>query len=229
MMFDVKFLEEMKVEFMMDDLKGSYSFSIPHASKGDRTFEVRAWENCEHPDGCGCAETKLREMLKDSKIKATTLTAIYNKYLADSEKVYYNSRGDVLYGVNSYDTAGVGYFRSLMAILYATGYEGALDKDEQDAALQSAPLLMRISLSLDMQSASNTTDNTHVYEFYRCDDRRVMVRLYEVDSTGAMTSDGDVTDFYVSTLAFKKIVANYFALLNGETFDSETAYPDLSK
>lgn len=229
MMFDVEYLESMKVEFLMEDLKGSYEFAIPNASKGEYTFEVRVKESCEHTDGCGCAETLLREILAENGYKVTTLTDIYNETLKNEEGVLYNSLGDALYSKSSYDTAGVGYFREIMGILYATGYQGTLTPEEQEATLASSPLLMRISLKLDLKKAPNASENTYVYEFYRCDDRRIMVRLYEIDKEGNVFNGKDVTDFYVSTFAFKKIVGNYFALLNGQRFDSETAYPDLSK
>ena len=229
MMFDVRFVEEMKVEFMMKDLKGSYFFHVPHNSKSGNTFEVRVQDMCKHEEGCGCTKTNLSSIIQETGAVGMDITQLYNKYLGDEEGVLKNNRGDVMYSKTSSDTAGVAYFKEVVAIMFSTAYDGVMTEEEQSYYLANAPLLMRISLKLDMQMAENTTDNTHVYEFYRCDDRRVMVRLYEVDKDGNMTEDGDVMDFYVTTLAFKKIIANYFALLNGERFDTETAYPDVSK
>ena len=82
--------------------------------------------------------------------------------------------------------------------------------------------------NMDEELAQNTTSDRHVYEFYRLDDRRVMVRLYQIDSDGNMTTEA-VSDFYVSLLAFKKIVGNSFALLNAQTLNQDVAYPYLSK
>ena len=36
--------------------------------------------------------------------------------------------------------------------------------------------------------------------------------------------DNTVSDFYITTFAFKKIVNNFDKLLNGVTIDSESAY-----
>jgi len=229
MMFDIRFVEEVKVEFMMKDIKGSYFFHVPHNSKSGNTFEVRVQDMCKHEEGCGCTETNFSSIIKETGALGMTVTQLYNKYLGNEEGVLKNNRGDVMYSKTSSDTAGVAYFKEVVTILFSTAYDGVLTEEEQSYYLANAPLLMRLSLKLDMQMTENTTDNTHVYEFYRCDDRRVMVRLYEVDKDGNMTEDGDVMDFYITTLAFKKIVANYFALLNGERFDTETAYPDVSK
>ena len=235
MMFNIKYLDEMKVEFMMEDLKGSYTFDVNVKNAND-DLSVRVWENCSHTEECGCYMTNLRRLMDELRkenpnVPGTTLDSLYNRYYkaAEGEEIYRDSLGNVLFAKNAYDTAGVGNFRELMAILYAIPYEGYLSAEEQAEAMQSAPLLMRISIKLNTKLAENTSENYHVYEFYRCDDRRIMVRLYEADANGKMTLDGDVTDFYVTSLAFKKIVASYFNVLNAEKVDSEVAYPEVQK
>ena len=235
MMFDILALDEMRVEFMMEDLKGSYSFQVPTSSKNSRTFQARAWANHKHAGGeCDCTLTEALELINEEGV--ITLTELYNQTLKNEEGIYKNSKGNILYSENSYDTAGTGYFREIMGILYSTKYEGVLTPEEQADAIAKAPLVMRISIKLDLNMVNNTTEDWHIYEFYRCDDRRVMVRQYEakyqknedkVEELVPTTSD--VTDFYITTLAFKKIAADYFSLLNGEKFDSETAYPGLAE
>lgn len=231
MIFDIKYLEEMKFEFLMDDLKGSYEFYVPYESKSENTFDVRVLETClvsgthKHAENCGCAITKLTE-LRGEKSSAT-LSNLYTEYFATSGERYLNGAGQLLFSKGSYDTAGVGYFREFVGGIYSTGYGGYLTPEEQQAALAS-PLLMRMSVKLDMETAENTTEDRHVYEFYRLDDRRIMVCQYQADENGNATTE-KVTDFYITTLAFKRIVGNVFAVLNAEIVDQDVAYPEVSK
>ena len=51
-----------------------------------------------------------------------------------------------------------------------------------------------------------------------------MVRLYEEDGEGNMLQSAAVSDFYISTYGFKKIVNNFLSLMNGEQFDIESGY-----
>jgi len=249
MMFDINYLSEMKAEFMMDDVKGRYLFKLVHDmryivdlpngsqqllsekpesySGTHNLITVLVSKYCICEGECKCTKTKIGTMIDNNSVNRATLTSLYNETLGSEEGAIFNSIGDLLYSSGSFDTAATAYFREIMGMLYATDYGGVLTEQEQQEAL-TMPLLMRLTLKLDSEKAQNTSPYSHVYEFYRCNDRRVMVRLYEVDDSGSIIS-GDVTDFYVSTLAFKKIVANYFALLNGERIDAETAYPDLSK
>ena len=252
MMFDVKYLERMDVEFMMDDLKGSYAFEIPTGSITDTTFAVLIYDTCNHAYGtvCDCTGNKALDYIReyneanpDLPLKALPVTKLYNECMEkDGSEVY--AGGNVLYGPTSYDSAGVGNFRELMGVLYSIPYSGSLTAEEQQAALDNG-MLMRIKIKL---NASNTTDNIHVYEFYRYGDRQIMVRMYDgyevalKDENGKTVTDAKgnvvkefvptteaVSDFCITTLAFKKIVANYFTLLNAETVYPDEAYPGMSK
>lgn len=227
MIFDIKNLEDLKLEFLMDDLKGSYEFHVPHESKGDNTFDVRVFETClvsgtdKHADNCGCKLTKL------SELKGDNLSKLYTEYFVTEGERYLNGAGQLLFTPGSYDTAGVGYFREFVGGIYSTGFDGYLTSAEQQAALNS-PLLMRMSVKLDQETAENTTTDLHVYEFYRLDDRRIAVCQYQADEKGNVTT-AKVTDFYITTLAFKRIVGNAFAVLNAEVVDQDVAYPEVSK
>lgn len=256
MMFDIKYLADMDVEFNMQDLKGSYTFDIPAASKSDTTFVVRLANSCPHDTAqeCDCTSNKALDYIRnynlnhpDNPIQLVTLTQLYNDFMERDGDEYYSKDGKVLlYGENSYDSAGVGNFRELMGILYSIPYSGKLDKAEQEAAVEDG-YVMKISLKLDTGTEKNTSENRHVYEFYRCGDRQVMVRMYEAkevlvkDDSGKVVTDkygkpvteeikvtDAVSDFYISTLAFKKIVSSYFALLNAEMIYPDQAYPGLS-
>ena len=231
MIFDIKYLEELKLEFLMDDLKGCYEFYVPHESKSENTFEVRVFETClvsgtkDHAENCGCNPTKLTEFRGDKSV--ATLSNLYTEYFDVDGVRYLNGAGQLLFSRGSYDTAGVGYFREFVGGIYSTSYGGYLTPAEQAEALNS-PLLMRMSVKLDQETAENTTKDLHVYEFYRLDDRRIMVCQYQADEDGNATTE-KVTDFYITTLAFKRIVGNAYALLNAEKVDQDVAYPEVSK
>ena len=44
------------------------------------------------------------------------------------------------------------------------------------------------------------------------------------DANGNMLQSSAVSDFYISTYGFKKIVTNFVSLMNGEEFDLESGY-----
>jgi hypothetical protein len=54
-----------------------------------------------------------------------------------------------------------------------------------------------------------------------------MVSLYRTDEDGNKIDNGmEVSDFYITSFAFKKIVSNFVAVLNGEKIDGTIGYLD---
>jgi hypothetical protein len=64
----------------------------------------------------------------------------------------------------------------------------------------------------------------YVYEFYRIDDRRVMVSVYRLGTDGVHINE--VSDFFISIFAFKKMVRNFVNLLNGAEINVDSGYGD---
>ena len=240
MMFDIKSLEKMSMEFMMDDLKGNYEFFIPHASKSNETFEVRVLDKClvsgtnVHAADCGCMNTKLSALQKEEGGTFASLSDLYTKHFTPEGEKYYSTLNgkpyQLLYSNVSYDTAGVGYFREFIGGIYSTQFGGVLTEAEQLEAFGNECIL-KISVTLDQKSSKNTTTDMHAYEFYRLDDRRIMVCQYQykIEDGNVVVTTQKVSDFYISTLAFKKIVGNAVALLNAESVDQDVAYPGSAK
>jgi hypothetical protein len=176
---------------------------------------------------------KLNSMAdKEGKEKRYALHALYNANITDEfdDDIIYDSLGNARIG---HDYVGTTYFKELLKMLYYTQYAGSLSAEEQADALANAPMVMRMAVKL-RDDIPNASSCYYVYEFYRCADRRVMVRLYQAEKAdgefGAVS--GYVSDFYISTGAFNKIVSNFYALLNVRPFDTEQAYPsyeDFSK
>ncbi len=250
MMFKVDDLASMNVEFMMDDVKGKYLFNLEHSDRYLITDEngktssttvkpdnytgrpfnfitvfVKPVCNCGETE-CVCTETKLGDMLDESGKPNTTLAALYNKYVTESDSIKFGKDGFAYIGN---DTAGTAYFRTLFESLFATKYTGTLTEEEQAMADGLSPL-MRITVKLNSEHP-DSKGKFYAYEFYRIDDRRVMVRLFNVNAKGETVTEGNVTDakeFYISTATFKKIVSNYFTLLNAGEIDVDKPYGDLS-
>jgi hypothetical protein len=89
-------------------------------------------------------------------------------------------------------------------------------------------MLMRMTLSLGEYDKDGSYGDysvfDYVYEFYRISDRQVMVKLYRQNRNSPADIRESVSDFYVSTFAFKKIVNAYLGILNKELIENETPY-----
>ena len=66
----------------------------------------------------------------------------------------------------------------------------------------------------------------YVYEFYRTSDRRFMVKLYKENRVDGERIQ-EVSDFYISGFAFKKVVNAYMGILNKDNIEGEIPYPEV--
>ena len=107
----------------------------------------------------------------------------------------------------------------MLMVMFSTYYMGVLSEDDI-AAGEAKESLMKLSFTV----KSSTVLDKYCYEFVRLDDRRIMVTFYLEDEYGTRTKQ--VSDFYITDFAFKKIVYAYTSLLSGKAFDADTAYGD---
>ena len=98
-------------------------------------------------------------------------------------------------------------------------YQGILTKEEQQAARESGEYLMKMTVSV--HNSKTGTDKDYTYEFHRVDDRRIMVTLYTESNPDAF-----VSEYYISTFTFKKLVSTFVGVANGVIIDQNTPYPD---
>ena len=125
------------------------------------------------------------------------------------------------YYPGSKDTLGVSYFNSAYEILLMTRYLDILSEEEQEIGYTKTKIM---SMQLTVKGIDDATV-WYTYDFYRIDDRRIMVSLYKTDKDGnKIIADGEVSDYYISTFAFKKLINSYICLLNGEEFDESVSY-----
>lgn len=228
-MMSVAKVEQMKLSFNMEDLKGDYDFNISFDRyysgyvNNEYVTSLEPFEGSSPIDeqrvvvrtDASSFNTKIKELMSTTGDAAYAygLTPLYDRTMGDGDTTFYPG---------SYDTLGTAYFNAAYEILQLTRYQGRLTEEEK-AEAYSKPIVFTISIKVE------GADDYYTYDFYRLDDRRLMVSLYRSDADGNVLSGGmKVSDFYITTFAFKKLVGNYVNLLNGREVDEEIAYPDIT-
>jgi len=224
-MVDIKNIEKISLEFEMSDLSGRYDFEIVMKDvyggyiNGDYYILEEEFSGCSKIEqqrvnvrpSDDAFDTELKRLASEAGEDWYSLTALYNNVQGGGEMTYYP---------HSYDTLGTAYFNSVYELLLLSRYRSNLTEEEKADAADS-PRIFRMHFKISGKDAYYT------YDFHRIDDRRIMVSLYRTDEDGNKIDNGmQVSDFYITTFAFKKLVNNYVALLNGETIDSTVGYPD---
>jgi hypothetical protein len=220
MMMNITNLKELKLEFNMDDLKGDYEFEIDFRDAYGGYVDGKYVTDPNPFKGSSPIE---EEIVKVKASEDAFATAFKNKYGTEwgSLAGLYNDtmgNGDVAYYPGSKDTLGAAYFNSTYETLQLTTYLDCLTEQEQEAGLANDPILT-------MRFRVEGKKYFYTYEFRRIDDRRIMVSLFRSDADGNRVDDlGVVSDFYISTFAFKKIVNQYIYLLNGKEIGENINY-----
>lgn len=213
-------LTYLKLEFNMSDLSGDYTFEVAFNDVYGGYINGRYETKPDYFQGSsptveevvmvkasdGAFDTAFKKKFGNNWGK---LSAVYDDTMGDGENSRYPS---------STDTYGAAYFNSVHFTLQLTTYIDVLTEEEQAAGLAKDPIL-----TMHLRVAGKKYQYT--YEFRRIDDRRIMVTLYRTDESGQITESlGRVSDFYISTFAFKRIVNQYVALLNGQAVDESIDY-----
>ena len=199
-LMDYTEIENLSVEFSMSDLVGRYDFELTEDANEKSIVTVT-------PVG-ECTQTKLTEYIDKMGYSFVSLTELYNHYVGGGKPVYIDT-----------DTMGTTYFRETLLGIFYTQYQDVMSEEDRAEAITPEKLLFKITLDI----KSSAFD--YAYEFYRADDRRVLVRLYRQSVGGEMQGEA-VDDFYISTFGFKKIVRNFLHVLNAEEFERDIPYPD---
>lgn len=219
---DIADVESISLEFNMDDLKGTYSFNVMFEEMYGGYVDGKFVSREEQFTGSS-KYTRERIMVKASDDAFdTAFKDMFGTKWGDLASLYNNTMGDgetTLYP-GSKQTLGASYFNSVYHILMLTTYLDCLDEDEQAAAFEKTKIM-----SMDLGVVGK--EYNYTYDFYRLDDRRIMVSLYRTDpATGEKVERlGEVSDFYISTFAFKKLVNCYIHLLEGMKVDENISYP----
>lgn len=232
---DAANMTDFDISFYMEDVYGDYSFDITK-----RTVYIYRDENgkyastYEYVEGAATQDQfQINVTEGEGSMKTTELSKYLERMNATaswtggntaSMFAFYNDvmgGGEKLFLPNSVETVGASNYALAFQVIQSTQYQGTLTEEEQAAAFANGKL-MSFRFKLD---ADNASGHYYKYDFYRLDDRRVMVSMYQTDEDGDPTSSA-VSDFYLSTFSFKKIVANYLLLLDAKNIDGEIPYPD---
>ena len=217
-------IEGIEVNFNMDDLKGNYKFEVQHRDfyvgyEGDKTISsFDYFEGATQTEKLFVyvsatgerIETEFEKLLLQSPDGKVSVTNIYNVV---------NNNGNPMHA-SIVDTVGVSNFKSVYELLMLTRYQGTLTKEEQTEARDNGELVMTLRIKM------KNSAYYYTYDFYRFDDRRIMVSLYQSNHLGTPVSM-QVSDFYITTFALKKLCANYVNLLNGVYIDRDIGYGDI--
>ena len=224
MLTDISNIDAATFEFYLEDMKGIYEMRLDHrtlyigSDNGAYTTPPHDISYTEFdeitvvvtPEG-ECTPNKLTEYIAANGYDFVSLTELYNQLVGGGKQTY-----------AGYDTLGTSNFKEFIEVLYFTTYGGVVPESEQAAIKENCDMIMRMSFKL------SSSPWRYVFEFYRYDDRRVMVRLYQASYNSATNEYGDeftaVSDFYISTFAFKKLVNHYTDVLDTVDINKEDAY-----
>lgn len=234
-MVDYEHLEDMNVEFYMDDVFGSYDFELMQKEVYVGLWEGRYQYSSTYFDGAQSAikfdvnvtegegsmtNTELSKFLAANNTDKCSVFNFYNKTLG----LVPTETEDPRFLPQSVTSVGVNNFQSAFQVMFLSYYLGSLTEEEQEAAFNTDKLMsFEVKLREDVKNAS---PYYYVYDFYRLDDRRVMVATYQRRGDGSIVDNAVVSDFYISTGTFKKIVGNWLNFFNCIDADGELAYPD---
>ena len=220
LMMDITKLTNLKLEFNMSDLQGVYEFDVlfkdMYAGKIDGKFII----SDTNFEGSSPVVHEIINVKASEDAFSTVFKDKFGTSWGDLSTVYDHTMGDgtPTYFPGSRDTLGAAYFNSVYATIQMTPYLDCLTAEEISAGYEKE-VIFKIHFEVEDK------EYRYTYEFRRIDDRRVMVTLYRSDADGnKVESIGEVSDFYVSTLAFKKIVNQYIYLLNGKEVDESISY-----
>ena len=221
---DITKVEALSLEFKMEDLSGKFDFEVFFEEKYGGTLNGEFVFRDEAFDGSSKL-THERIMVKASDYNFDTpftdkfgtkwgnLASLYNDTMGDGKTTLYPG---------SKQTLGASYFNSVFETIMFTTYIDCLTEEEQDKGFEDGNVIMTMTLKVEGKEYDYT------YDFYRLDDRRIMVSLYRTDPTTGeeVESLGKVSDFYITTYAFKKLVNNYISLLSGQETGEQVGYPE---
>jgi hypothetical protein len=211
-------IDDITVKFNMQDLKGEYLFDLTHSmvkyepSPGAELEEYKKTTVFVTANG-ECTDNKLLQVIAEKGYTGISLEELY-------KIVYPNDPGHrKVYP----DSLGTSYFKDLLIALSLTTYVDVMPEEDRAEAKKAENLVM--SMKLKVVQTKNSSPYHYVYDFYRADDRRVLVSIYQVDLTGKKMTD-EISEFYLSTFAFKKLATNFRGILNAEKITPEVGYVD---
>ncbi len=228
MMVDIQNIENIEIDLNMTDLKGHYSvaFNYKYSYKSESTGKVYnnkedVPEDEEYTESSelilGIAPIGDISTFTSSKFKENFATYTTTKTFGGGiDWVYFNDIYDG--GRSAREEISALNMKEFARILYSIDYLGQVSEDEQTQTKADKSVLMSLNFKI------KGTVYRYGFDFYRMDDRRVMVSIYRIDTLGNKMNE--TSYFYISTPAFKKIAGAFNTLINGETLSGDNLYLD---
>ena len=220
---DIADVDKVEIDLNFEDVYGSYDFYLNHVmlyiyngqaylDKGDLPAGVSGspYDSISIKVGAdgSMSESEFSKYFADNAITEGGKQIVkFNDFYKDVSGIEF---------VGS-DSSATGNFKEFMLLLYSTYFEGTLTKEEQAAAkadIGTDKPLMTLKVTVEKSSSA-----PYCFDFYRIDDRRVMVSVYREFTEGVKSNES--CDFYISTFTFKKLVGSATGLLDAKTVDSE--------
>lgn len=224
-MVDYKLIDRVDFEINTSDVFGKYSFTVNRKT----VYIVDNQHLTERPeDGTGTEfiELDIKVTPTSDRISDSEFAAILKNEGRESLSLanLYDRVAGELYAIGN-DTAGAANFKEYLRLLFGTYYTGTMTKEEQAEAMENAPKIFSTTFYLD-HTQPNVKPYGYVYDFYRASDRRVMVHIYKCDLSGnpVLGTEDEVSGFYISTFAAKKIINAVVSMLNGVDINVEAPY-----
>ncbi len=242
-MMDITKVDEIKLEFNMaaSELMGSYTFDVDFMDgysayvNGELLFSDKKLNGYSAVTDFQKVTVTASDDAFDSAFKkwfgteSADLAWLYQQTLGGGKTNYYPGAQDTTYSA--------AYFNSAYSILQLIAYVDNLTEEEQQTHF-GKNLIMSMNIKVEGQKIAGE-EFYYTYDFYRIDDRRIMVALYKSNAAGECIDDNGnvvlsdkigeytVSDFYIDAFAFKKLVNAYMQLLDGKAFDENLGYPEL--
>ena len=215
-LIDISNLDEIVVDFNMEDVFGAYKFDYYSGkvlgADGVTMVDVPYVDIYVSGSKEDRMDTVLEDYLYNNR-RVYSISALYEKeHRGDDGNITLDSDGNSL---------GVGNFKEAFFTLQLTRYAGEVTDEEKAEIFKDGVPEPIMTLRLKLKDRPGY----YVYDFYRYSDRRVVVSVYTVTANGVVSSER-ASEFYVTTFAFKKLVANFTGLLNAELLENETGYYD---
>lgn len=214
-LMDVTAIETMGIEFFMSDLKGGYLLDLIHdrnAKYETASGHVQTFTKTTvfvMPKVSGTANKLTAFMTEKGYKDGVSLTEFYNYYYPNDSEI-----------IEVYpDSLGTAYFKEAIKMIYLTSFVDVMPEEDRADAMKPEKLVMRMTMEI------TSSAYEYVYEFYRADDRRVLVSIHKEDANGKVVTT-PVSDFYISTFAFKKLATNFAGLLDAEKITPDVGYVD---
>ncbi len=225
MLTNISNIANIKFDFLMEDIKGSYNNELIHQNL--YTYNGAVYHKSELNESQLSQATQYDAITVSITQKGDCTETAFSKYLdakgrnTASLYEFFDKKTD------KFDQLGTAVFKELTEMIFYTYYEGYISEDDTRYSWKDGVHLMTMSVTLCDERESDKFEiyspYDYVYEFYRVSDRRVVVRLYQQNRvTGEVVNE--VSDFYLSTFAFKKIVNGYIGILNKERIDNDIPY-----